>query len=39
MARLAGKFAGVLHVSVATDQADALAARLRELDAGGCQLS
>jgi len=35
MARLAGKFAGVLHVSVATDQADALAARLRELDAGG----
>lgn len=35
MARLAGKFAGLLRVSVATDQADALAATLRELDAGG----
>src|SRR5262245_4514814 len=35
MARLAGKFAGVLRVSVEADQADALAAALRTLDAGG----
>ena len=35
MARLAGKFAGVLRVSVATDRADALAAALRQLDAEG----
>ena len=35
MARLAGKFAGVLRVSVAADQADVLAATLRELSAGG----
>jgi glycine cleavage system regulatory protein len=35
MARLAGKFAGVLRVSVAADQADALTTRRRELDAGG----
>ena len=35
MARLAGKFAGVLRVSVEADRADALAAALRTLDAGG----
>ncbi len=35
MARLAGKFAGLLRVSVAADQADALTAALRELGAGG----
>ena len=35
MARLAGKFAGLLRVSVAADQADALAAALRELDSEG----
>jgi glycine cleavage system regulatory protein len=35
MARLAGKFAGVLRVSVPADQSDALAAALRQLDAGG----
>jgi len=35
MARLAGKFAGLLRVSVEAGQADALAATLRELDAGG----
>lgn len=35
MARLAGKFAGLLRVSVAADQADALAATLREFDTGG----
>jgi len=35
MARLAGKFAGLLHVSVDEGEADDLAARLRALDAGG----
>ena len=35
MARLAGKFAGLLRVSVGADQADALAARLTMLDEGG----
>jgi glycine cleavage system regulatory protein len=34
MARLAGKFAGLLRVSVDAEQADALAERLRTLDAG-----
>jgi glycine cleavage system regulatory protein len=34
MARLAGKFAGVLRVSVDADRADTLAERLRKLDAG-----
>ena len=35
MARLAGKFAGLLRVSVDADHADTLAAALRSLDAGG----
>ena len=35
MARLAGKFAGLLHVSVDAASADDLAARLRALDTGG----
>ena len=35
MARLAGKFAGVLRVGVDAERADALAARLMTLDAGG----
>lgn len=35
MARLAGKFAGVLRVSVEEEQADRLAAELRALGAGG----
>jgi glycine cleavage system regulatory protein len=35
MARLAGKFAGVLRVSVDSERADALAERLRTLHAGG----
>lgn len=35
MARLAGKFAGVLRVSVDADRADALAERLRTLNASG----
>lgn len=35
MARLAGKFAGVLRVSVPADRADALAAELRTLSAHG----
>ena len=35
MARLAGKFAGLLRVSVDHERADALAAGLRTLDAGG----
>ena len=35
MARLAGKFAGVLRVSVEEQQADRLAAELRALGAGG----
>lgn len=35
MARLAGKFAGVLRVSVDAERADALAATLMGLDAGG----
>ncbi len=38
MARLAGKFAGLLRVSVAADQADLLAAKLRQLDAGGLSI-
>jgi glycine cleavage system regulatory protein len=38
MARLAGKFAGLLRVSVAADQADALAATLRDLDSGGLSI-
>jgi glycine cleavage system regulatory protein len=35
MARLAGKFAGLLRVSVDDERANALAAGLRTLDAGG----
>lgn len=35
MARLAGKFAGLLRISVDEPQADALAATLRQLDTGG----
>ena len=35
MARLAGKFAGLLRVSVEADRAEGLAARLRTLQAGG----
>jgi glycine cleavage system regulatory protein len=35
MARLAGKFAGLLRVSVDEEKADVLAATLRALDAGG----
>ena len=35
MARLAGKFAGLLRVSVAAERADRLAARLQTLAAGG----
>lgn len=35
MARLAGKFAGLLRVSVDADHADALAANLTRLNAGG----
>lgn len=35
MARLAGKFAGLLRVSVDADRADALAASLRKLNAAG----
>lgn len=35
MARLAGKFAGILRVSVEPAQAEALAAKLRTLTAGG----
>jgi glycine cleavage system regulatory protein len=35
MARLAGKFAGLLRVSVETDRAEQLAGALRALDAGG----
>jgi glycine cleavage system regulatory protein len=35
MARLAGKFAGLLRVNVDADRADQLAATLRALDAGG----
>src|SRR5690348_14154693 len=38
MARLAGKFAGLLRVSVESDQADALASALRSLDAGGLRV-
>ena len=38
MARLAGKFAGLLRVSVDDQQADALAAALRALDAGGLRV-
>ncbi len=35
MARLAGKFAGLLHVDVDRDRAEALVAALRALEAGG----
>jgi glycine cleavage system regulatory protein len=35
MARLAGKFAGLLRVSVEADRAEQLAGALRSLDAGG----
>ena len=35
MARLAGKFAGLLRISVAADRAESLAAGLRALDSGG----
>jgi glycine cleavage system regulatory protein len=35
MARLAGKFAGLLRISVDADRADELARALRTLDAGG----
>lgn len=35
MARLAGKFAGILRVSVDADRADALAASLTRVDPGG----
>ncbi len=38
MARLAGKFAGLLRVSVEDDQADGLAGALRALDAGGLRV-
>ena len=38
MARLAGKFVGLLRVSVDADQADTLAATLRALDAGGLSI-
>src|SRR5205085_9306472 len=38
MARLAGKFAGLLRVSVEADQADALAAALHALEAGGLRV-
>jgi glycine cleavage system regulatory protein len=38
MARLAGKFAGLLRVSVEADQADALATELRALEAGGLRV-
>jgi glycine cleavage system regulatory protein len=39
MARLAGKFAGLLRVTVAADQAESLAAALRQLDAGGLSIA
>jgi glycine cleavage system regulatory protein len=35
MARLAGKFAGILRISVAPGSADALASRLRSMDSDG----
>jgi glycine cleavage system regulatory protein len=38
MARLAGKFAGLLRLSVDEDRADALAATLRLLDTGGLKV-
>jgi glycine cleavage system regulatory protein len=38
MARLAGKFAGLLRLSVDEDRADALATELRQLDTGGLQV-
>ena len=38
MARLAGKFAGLLRLSVDEDRADALAATLRQLDTGGLRV-
>lgn len=38
MARLAGKFAGVLRLSVDEDRADALAAVLRDLESGGLKV-
>ena len=38
MARLAGKFAGLLRVSVEPERADALAEALRTLDSGGLRV-
>jgi glycine cleavage system regulatory protein len=38
MARLAGKFAGLLHVSVDADRADALAERLTAFKGGGLKV-
>lgn len=38
MARLAGKFAGLLRLSVDEDRADALASALRQLDTGGLKV-
>jgi glycine cleavage system regulatory protein len=38
MARLAGKFAGLLRLSVDEDRADALASMLRQLDTGGLKV-
>src|SRR4051812_1720057 len=38
MARLAGKFAGLLRLSVDEDKADALASALRQLDTGGLKV-
>jgi glycine cleavage system regulatory protein len=38
MARLAGKFAGLLRLSVDEEKADALAAALRQLDMGGLKV-
>ena len=38
MARLAGKFAGLLRLSVEEDRADALASQLRQLETGGLKV-
>jgi glycine cleavage system regulatory protein len=38
MARLSGKIAGLLRLSVQEDRADALASRLHELEAGGLKV-
>ena len=38
MARLAGKFAGILRIEVASDKADALQAALADLDARGLKV-